>query len=113
MESVLVNNRPHYIMNDYDFEDLLRQQISDDAARYFIESVSGAEDDAIARFRSDPSRYCTGECDRVYNTQAHYENIMQEIEELARELYAMLQKSRCNAAALSKTADIIHTANNR
>lgn len=88
MESIMVKGKPVYITDDYDFADILRNEISDDARDYFLyacdpESVlDDLKDDDILK-----NGYCTGECAKVQETQSHYESILHDVMEKLEEMY--------------------------
>lgn len=116
MEYVTMNGKSklYYIMTDADFAEFLSENVSDSASEYFTESIQGERADLIANFRINPLQYCSGECDRVFAVQEACNNQMQEAEEIARELYAMMIKeSRPKQKYIQKVIDIINVLKNR
>lgn len=74
------DGRREYIIDDRDFAELIYKELGLEAYDYFKEVLEDAED---WRMRED-TEDCFGECDKVYETQAHYESILQYVrDELA------------------------------
>ena len=85
------DKRPETIFDNEQFARLLDERLGYDAAEYFRDAVS--KDSVLAQLDdlSDDDilegGYCSGECDRVQETQEHYENLLKEIGGLADEIY--------------------------
>lgn len=94
MPSVLMikgDKRPETIFDDEQFARLLDERLGYDAAQYFRDATD-PETLADALYDIPDSEllkkgYCSGECDRIQQTQEHYENLLKEVGELAREIY--------------------------
>ena len=93
MPSVLMINgdtRPETIFDNEQFARLLDARLGYDAAQYFRDATNmeylrenmKLTDDQILN-----EGWCSGECDRVQRTQEHWENLLKEVGELAREIY--------------------------
>ena len=93
MPSVLMINgdtRPETIFDNEQFARLLDERLGYDAAQYFRDATNmeylrenmKLTDDQILN-----EGWCSGECDRVQRTQEHWENLLKEVGELAREIY--------------------------
>ena len=85
------DKRHETIFDHEQFASLLDERLGYDAAEYFRDAVS--KDSVLAKL-DDLSGdyileggYCSGECDRVQETQEHYENLLKEIGGLADEIY--------------------------
>lgn len=90
MYFIVINGKVEYILQEEGqetFARLIDEYMGDDAARYFRElmkdTVQLDEDGLIP----DPLKYCNGECDQVYKTKEHYENILHELDDLLRQYY--------------------------
>lgn len=85
------DKHPETIFDHEQFARLLDERLGYDAAEYFRDAVS--KDSVLAQLDdlSDDDilegGYCSGECDRVQETQEHYENLLKEIGGLADEIY--------------------------
>lgn len=93
MPSVLMikgDKRPETIFDNEQFARLLDERLGYDAAQYFRDATNmeylrenmKLTDDQILN-----EGWCSGECDRVQRTQEHWENLLKEVGELAREIY--------------------------
>jgi hypothetical protein len=74
MPSVMtIQGKVENIWDDEDFARMLRDRLGDDAERYFRDSLSYHD--------RNPSEFgypCSGECDKVYELQEHYEQLLKE-----------------------------------
>lgn len=76
---LLINGKTENVYGDEDFARLLRDRLGDDAARYFLDTISDH-----AKNPEEFGYECSGECDRVYETQENYERILKDVrDELA------------------------------
>ena len=84
MKTVLTlkDGRREYITKEEDFREFIHRELGLDALECFDDIL---EDNRIDEsvFSSDPAKYCPfqGECDRVYETQRHYETILKDVQE--------------------------------
>ena len=84
------DKRPETIFDDEQFARLLDERLGYDAAKYFRDATDtdwlrqnmNLTDDEILN-----EGWCSGECDKVQKTQEHWENLLKEVGELAREIY--------------------------
>lgn len=87
----LVHGKPVTPMFDEDVFELIRDNVCDDCADYVREMFSPeAQREAVLNITDNEilkNGYCSGECDKVLETQEHYENILKDIKELADEVY--------------------------
>lgn len=78
MPSILmIQKKPVTIWGNDDFAVTLRETLGDDAERFFREALEAAE----AKADDDPYRSCHGECDKVFETQEHYENVLHAVQD--------------------------------
>ena len=114
MESIMVKGKPVYITDDYDFADILRNEISDDARDYFLEGLNAEEDIAYGLLAENPLKYCNGECDKLYSLQEYYENILSDIRDIAFSVYDQIcndthrsRRTKNEQFALDKVMEIM------
>lgn len=87
----IVHEKPVTPMFDEDVIELIRDNVCDDCAEYVREMIS-PEAQAENLYNMTDSEilkkgYCSGECDKIQETQEHYEQLLKECGELAREVY--------------------------
>lgn len=87
----IVHGKPVTPMFDEDVIELIRDNVCDDCAEYVREMLS-PEAQAENLYNMTDSEilkkgYCSGECDKIQETQEHYEQLLKECGELAREVY--------------------------
>ena len=87
----IVHGKPVTPMFDEDVIELIRDNVCDDCAEYVREMLS-PEAQAENLYNMTDSEilkkgYCSGECDKIQETQEHYEQLLKECRELAREVY--------------------------
>lgn len=85
-----VQGNTEVVFDDEQFARLLDERLGYDAGQYFREAVS--PDSVLEHLNPTDEQilkngWCSGECDRVQGTQEHYENLLKEIDGLAREIY--------------------------
>jgi hypothetical protein len=88
MDKLEIQGQIEFIESPEKFAWLLEEKLGRDAADYF----NSFKDDFIEQMQSDPLQYCVGECDRVYETQRHYENQLDTVLETLRKLYSHLHE---------------------
>ena len=84
------DKRPETIFDDEQFARLLDERLGYDAAQYFRDATDTEYLRENMKLTDDQilnEGWCSGECDRVQRTQAHWENLLKEVGELAREIY--------------------------
>lgn len=80
MPSILmIQKKPVTIWGNDDFAVTLRETLGDDAERFFREALAAKATEAPDY--NNPYKYCLGECDKVFETQEHYENILHEVQD--------------------------------
>lgn len=94
MDYIMVKGRPVYIFSDTDFADVLQEEISESAKGYFLNSLEGEKELAVSNFIENPLAYCHGECDKVYETQRHYTDLLRDIMEELDNMYEMEDEKR-------------------
>lgn len=87
----IVHGKPVTPMFDKDVIELIRDNVCDDCAEYVREMLS-PEAQAENLYNMTDTEilkkgYCSGECDKIQETQEHYEQLLKECGELAREVY--------------------------
>lgn len=87
----IVHGKPVTPMFDEDVIELIRDNVCDDCAEYVREMIS-PEAQAENLYNMTDSEilkkgYCSGECDKIQETQEHYEQLLKECGELSREVY--------------------------
>ena len=87
----IVHGKPVTPMFDEDVIELIRDNVCDDCAEYVREMLS-PEAQAENLYNMTDTEilkkgYCSGECDKIQETQEHYEQLLKECGELAREVY--------------------------
>ena len=87
----IVHGKPVTPMFDEDVIELIRDNVCDDCAEYVREMLS-PEAQAENLYNMTDTEilkkgYCSGECDKIQETQGHYEQLLKECGELAREVY--------------------------
>ena len=87
----IVHGKPVTPMFDEDVIELIRDNVCDDCAEYVREMLS-PEAQAENLYNMTDSEilkkgYCSGECNKIQETQEHYEQLLKECKELAREVY--------------------------
>lgn len=87
----IVHGKPVTPMFDEDVIELIRENVCDDCAEYVREMLS-PEAQAENLYNMTDTEilkkgYCSGECDKIQETQEHYEQLLKECGELAREVY--------------------------
>ena len=91
----IVHGKPFIQMSEEDVFELIRENICDDCAEYVREMFNYIEsDEFLAEVTNNMTDndilkqgICSGECDKVQETQEHYESILHEIKDLAYEIY--------------------------
>ena len=77
MPSVMrINGKTETVWDDQGFARLLDEKLGSDARDYFL--------DALTYHDKNPGEFgfkCSGECDKTYELQRHYEDILREINE--------------------------------
>lgn len=86
MTTVEINGETFFIECPERFAWILEEKLGRDAADYF----NSFKDEFIEQMQSDPLKYCVGECDKVYETQRHYENKLDDTMDALRRLYSHL-----------------------
>lgn len=84
------DKRPETIFDDEQFARLLDERLGYDAAQYFRDATDTEYLRKNMKLTDDQilnEGWCSGECDRVQRTQEHWENLLKEVGELAREIY--------------------------
>ena len=84
------DKRPETIFDDEQFARLLDERLGYDAAQYFRDATDTEYLRENMKLTDDQilnEGWCSGECDRVQRTQEHWENLLKEVGELAREIY--------------------------
>lgn len=90
-----IQGKAELIFDPEQFAALLDEQLGPDAAEYFRMCVQSTQDAALAELRRDPSRYCTGECDKLYKQQEAYENQLSDVREELQALRNHIVKMSC------------------
>ena len=85
----IVHGVPVTPYSDEDVYELIRDNVCDDCADYVRErtDVETVLDGLNLTDEDILKNYCSGECDKVQEVQSHYESILKEIHDLAREVY--------------------------
>ena len=85
----IVHGVPVTPYSDEDVYDLIRDNVCDDCADYVRErtDVETVLDGLNLTDEDILKNYCSGECDKVQEVQSHYESILKECRDLAREVY--------------------------
>lgn len=119
MNLLLVKGKRVNVADSDDFAELLRTELGDDAETFFRQTLKESDERVF-----DESR-CVGECDRTYQIQEHYERVLSDIREAAREiegkktdveslknLFEILRKGDCPPRMSSKaeTLDEVNKA---
>ena len=84
------DKRPETIFDDEHFAHLLDERLGYDAAQYFRDATDTEYLQKNMKLTDDQilnEGWCSGECDKVQKTQEHWENLLKEVGELAREIY--------------------------
>lgn len=84
---ILKDGRREFITDDRDFAELIYRELGLDAYEYIQDMSDSAVEEIQAKMYENPLEYCPGECDKVFETQRHYTDILQEIEDDLREIY--------------------------
>ena len=80
MPSVLmIQGKPETIFDNEQFARLLDEKLGCDAAEYFRAALEDQREILMDEMRKAPLNFCTGECDRVYDTQRHYQDVLRDI----------------------------------
>lgn len=91
VEVMMIQGEIVNIFDDDDFVQMLREKLGDDAARYFLDRTNQEMLDAVMYDLNDSEilnrGYCSGECDKVQETQEHYEDLLKEIDGLSMAVY--------------------------
>jgi len=87
-----VQGSTEVVFDDEQFARLLDERLGYDAGEYFRERIKDLKEDIWDEFVKDPLKYCTGECDKVYDVQEQFENKLDSVKDKLQELYAYLQK---------------------
>lgn len=69
---LIIRGKPETIFNEDQFARVLLETLGDDPMNYFLNAMQEAKENP------DPEA-CVGECDRVYEVQEHYEDVLKEI----------------------------------
>lgn len=81
------------IFDNEQFSRLLDEKLGYDAAQYFRDATNV---DVLKESLTDEEilkgGLCSGECNKVQETQEHYENLLKEIGEMAQEIYEGILK---------------------
>lgn len=68
---LMIQGKPETIFDDEHFARMLDEKLGYDAAEYFR--------DAVREANLNPDvQVCSGECDKVYETQEHWQRIVQD-----------------------------------
>lgn len=86
---MIIQGKTETIWDDEDFARMLRDKLGYDAEQYFREKtdVETVLDDLNLTDEDILNHYCSGECDKVQDVQGHFQSVLNEIKELAREVY--------------------------
>ena len=87
---LMIQGKVETIWDEQDFARMLREKLGSDAEMYFNNALDpeALYDAVYARVSENPLKYvCSGECEKTYSLQEHYENELKGIELEARELY--------------------------
>ena len=80
MPSVLIiQGKPETIFYNEQFARLLDEKLGCDAAEYFHAALEDQREILMGEMRKEPLNFCTGECDRVYDIQRHYQDVLRDI----------------------------------
>lgn len=113
----IVNGKPVTPRTDEDVLELIRDLVCDDAANYVREMLNLPLEDLLNDVTDKDileKGICTGECDKVQETQGHYESLLKEVDELAGEAYQKIlegyqpggRRTRKEQFALDKVIEI-------
>ena len=115
----IVHGVPVTPYSDEHVLELIRDNVCDDCADYVREMLS-PEAQAENLYNLTDSEimkkgYCSGECDKVQETQEHYENILKEVREMASQIYHKIvddwnpgtRRTRKEQFAVDKVLEII------
>jgi len=86
---MIIQGKTETIWDNEDFARMLRDRLGSDAEQYFREKtdVETVLDDLNLTDEDILNHYCSGECDKVQDVQGHFQSVLNEIDELAREVY--------------------------
>lgn len=123
----IVHGKPFTPMFDEDVIELIRDNVCDDCAEYVREMFNYIESDEFFEEATKnltdndilKQGICSGECDKVQETQGHYESILHEVRELASEVYHKIvddwnpgtRRTRKEQFAVDKVNQIMNLVN--
>lgn len=117
----IVHGKPVTPYSDEDVFELIRDNICDDAADYIRErtDVETVLDGLNLTDEDILKHYCSGECDKVQEVQSGFESVLNEIKELASEIYHSIcddwnpgtRRTKKEQLAVDKANEIIRKVN--
>lgn len=100
---LLIQDKPETIWDNEQFARMLDEKLGSDAAEFFRDAVYDAN--------MNPNKsICSGECDRVYKTQEHYEATLKEVRD---ELMAWPMRKLSKVQLEERRNALVVTLNNR
>lgn len=74
-----IQGKTETVIDDEHFAQLLDEKLGCDAAEYFRDALEDQREILKDEMAENPLGFCTGECDRVYDTQRHYQDVLQDL----------------------------------
>lgn len=84
---LMIQGKPETVFDNEQFARLLDEKLGYDAAEYFRGTLEDQRTILMDEMEKEPLNFCTGECDRVYETQRHYQDMLRDVLDNLRAYY--------------------------
>lgn len=75
---LIIAGRPETLFNTEDFARILDEKLGPDAAKYFRETLENCLEECEEKISENPLKYCSGECDKLYELERHYQTAIKD-----------------------------------
>ena len=76
---LMIQGKPETIFDNEQFARLLDEKLGYEAAEYFRDALEDQRVILMDEMEKKPLNFCTGECDRVYEAQRHYQDVLRDV----------------------------------
>lgn len=76
---LMIQGKPETVFDNEQFARLLDEKLGYEAAEYFRIALEDQRGTLMDEMEKEPLNFCTGECDRVYETQRHYQDVFRDV----------------------------------
>jgi hypothetical protein len=76
---LMIQGKPETVFDYEHFARLLDEKLGYEAAEYFRAALEDQRGILMDEMAKEPLNFCTGECDRVYEAQRHYQDVLRDV----------------------------------